>query len=363
MRCWQHVGTIVPETSLYAHETFRFDRDCTDRKVWEDYVTNHPSASNYHRYGWRAVIENSFGHTCHYLAVRDNAGGVVGVLPLVFMRSKLFGYFLVSLPFFNYGGLLCDNQEIGDALLAEARVLRDEFGAEQVELRHTVPWPGDFPTKQHKVCMVLELAGNADAQWQVFNTKLRNQIRKAQKSGFTVAVGGRELLADFYTVFVRNMRDLGTPVYAQKFFAEVLAAFSGDSRIIVVSLEGKPVAAGIIVRFRETLEIPWASAIRDYNSLCPNNLLYWTALQYALEIGCKRFDFGRSTPGEGTYKFKEQWGAKPLQLNWQYLLPSGAAMPELNNKNPKFEMAIRLWQKLPLSLTRVLGPHIVKSIP
>lgn len=330
---------------------------------WDAYVKAHASATNYHLWGWRAVVVNSFGHPCYYLSARDQKGKLVGILPLVHMQSRIFGSFLISVPFFNYGGLLCDRQEVGDALLAEAALLRKELGAEHVELRHVEPWPGDLPTKQHKVSMLLELAEDAEAQWKRFNAKLRNQIRKPEKSGLTAAVGGRELLDDFYTVFVRNMRDLGTPVYSQKLFANVLAAFPEDSRIISVSLEGKPVAAGLITRFRDTVEIPWASSIRDYNSLCPNNLLYWTALRHAIETGCRRFDFGRSTPGEGTYKFKEQWGAKPLQLNWQYLLREGEALPELNNKNPKFELAIRLWQKLPLPITRILGPQIVKNIP
>ncbi len=337
--------------------------DCRDRAAWDAYVRTNSVSVNYHRYAWRDVIEKSFGHPCHYLAAKDSAGAVVGILPLTHMKSALFGNFLVSLPFFNYGGLLCDNEEIGAALLAEAVKVRDELGAAHVELRHTEPWPGELPTKQAKVSMLLDLGNNSELLWKGFNAKLRNQVRKAEKSGCTARVGGLELLADYYTVFVRNMRDLGTPVYGEKFFAEVLSAFSDDSNIIAVYLEGKPVAAGLVVRFRDTVEIPWASSIRDYNTLCPNNLLYWEALQHALRIGCTRFDFGRSTPGEGTFKFKEQWGAKPIQLHWQYLLPYGASLPELNNKNPKFEMAIRLWQKLPLFLTRLLGPHIVKNIP
>ena len=337
--------------------------DCTDRTLWDAYVTNHPTASNYHRYAWREVIENSFGHTCHYLAAKEKAGDIVGVLPLVYMQSMLFGRFLVSLPFFNYGGLLCDNQEIGNVLLSEAAALRGTLGAAHVELRHTEPWPGELPTKQAKVSMLLDLGCDSELLWKGFNAKLRNQVRKAEKSGCTTAVGSLELLADYYTVFVRNMRDLGTPVYGEKFFSEILRVFPEDSRIIAVYLEGKPVAAGLVVRFRDTIEIPWASSIRDYNTLCPNNLLYWTALQHAITIDCSRFDFGRSTPGEGTYKFKEQWGAKPIQLNWQYLLPEGASLPALNNKNPKFEMAIRMWQKLPLPITTLLGPHIVKNIP
>jgi FemAB-related protein (PEP-CTERM system-associated) len=343
--------------------TFAIERDCRDRAAWDAYVQSKPTAVNYHRYAWRDVVESSFGHRCYYLTAKDNCGTIVGILPLVFMQSRLFGRFLVSLPFFNYGGLLCNTQEVGTALLCEAAVLRGELGATHVELRHTEPWSGELPTKQAKVSMLLDLGNDSELLWKGFNAKLRNQVRKAEKSGCTATVGGLELLADYYAVFVRNMRDLGTPVYGEKFFANVLTAFPEESRIIAVYLEGKPVAAGLVVRFRDTVEIPWASSIRDYNTLCPNNLLYWEALQHAVRIGCTRFDFGRSTPGEGTYKFKEQWGAKPLQLSWQYLLPEGASLPELNNKNPKFEMAIRMWQKLPLPLTRLLGPHIVKNIP
>lgn len=353
----------MPKVMYDSYSPFTVVRDCSDRRFWDDYVINNQKSSNYHRYAWRDVVENSFQHPCYYLAAQNSNGRILGVLPLVFVKSRLFGRFLVSQPFFNYGGLLCENQEIGNALLAEADKLRKELGAEHVELRHTNPWAAGLPTKQHKVCMILELAKDIETQWQGFNAKLRNQVRKAEKSGLSTATGGRELLSDFYTVFVRNMRDLGTPVYEQKFFDELLAVFPGDSRIIAVFHEGKPVAAGLILRFRDTLEIPWASSNRDYNHLCPNNLLYWTALQHALKIGCTRFDFGRSTPGEGTYRFKEQWGARALQLNWQYLLESGVALPELNNKNPKYEMAIRIWRRLPLTLTRILGPHIVKSIP
>jgi serine/alanine adding enzyme len=354
---------LVIETQEIAQVVFKIDRDCSDRKSWDLYVENHLLSSAYHRYGWRDVVENSFHHKCFYLTARDNVGNIKGILPLVFMQSRLFGRFLVSLPFFNYGGVLSDNQKIGDALLAEVKNLQKELNAEYTELRHTEQWIGDMPTKQHKVAMTLDLAEDIDTQWRGFNAKLRNQIRKAEKSGLSASVGGIELLADFYTVFVRNMRDLGTPVYSQSFFTEVLKTFPDSTRIIAVYHEGKPAAAGLITWFRETVEIPWASSIREYNPLCPNNLLYWTALQYALKSGFKKFDFGRSTPGEGTYKFKEQWGAKPIQLNWQYLLPEGELLPELNTKNPKFELAIRIWQKLPLSVTRILGPRIVKNIP
>lgn len=337
--------------------------DCTDRLGWDAFVATHPAASNYHRYGWREVIEKSFGHRCRYLIARRNDDAIDGILPLVLMQSRMFGRFLISLPFFNYGGLLCQRQATGDALLAAAVGVRQECGAEYIELRHTAPWSGGLPAKCRKVAMLLDLPQDAEKAWQGFNAKLRNQIRKAEKSGLTATVGGMELVPDFYTVFARNMRDLGTPVYGPEFFTAVMTVFPEHSRIVGVHLKGKPVAAGLISWFRDTMEIPWASSIRAYNPLCPNNLLYWTALQFAISRGCRRFDFGRSTPGEGTYNFKKQWGAKPMQLHWQYLLPEGTAMPELNTKNPRYELAIKFWRKLPLPLTRLLGPQIVKNIP
>ena len=346
-----------------ADATLTIEPDYIDRKAWDSYVGTHPAASNYHQYGWRDVIEGSFGHRCRYLVARNNGGGIEGILPLVLMQSRMFGRFLVSLPFFNYGGVLCDRQETGDALLAEAMKVQQEFGAEYTELRHTAQWSGPLATKRQKVAMILDLAQDAETAWQGFNAKLRNQIRKAEKSGLTITVGGKELLADFYTVFARNMRDLGTPVYSSKFFTEIVTVFPDHTRIIAVHLQGKPVAAGLISWVRDTMEIPWASSIREYNPLCPNNLLYWTALQFAMSRGCRRFDFGRSTPGEGTFNFKKQWGARPVQLHWQYLLPEGTAMPELNTKNPKYDLAIKVWQKLPLPVTRLLGPQIVKNIP
>lgn len=354
---------LVDKSQFVTNPTLTIEYDCHDRKGWDTYVQAHLSSSNYHQYGWRDVIENSFNHRCFYMTARNHTGIIVGILPLVFMQSKVFGRFLISLPFFNYGGLLCNRQEIGDAMLAKAIDLQKEQRSEYIELRHSNQWTGDMPTKQHKVAMVLDLAKDREAQWHGFNAKLRNQIRKAEKSGLSATLGSNELLTAFYTVFVRNMRDLGTPVYGQSFFASALNAFPDNTRIISVYLKEKPVASGLISWFRNTVEIPWASSIRDFNSLCPNNLLYWTALQFALEKGAKQFDFGRSTPGEGTFRFKEQWGASPRQLHWQYLLSEKSSLPELNVKNPKYNMAIRVWKKLPLRITRILGPHIIRSIP
>lgn len=334
-----------------------------EQKTWDAFVSRHPSATQYHLYAWRRIIEESFGHSCYFLAAELENGEWQGILPLIHMKSLLFGNFLVSVPFVNYGGLLCDSKDAENALIKEAEAVRRSCDASHVELRH-VGWEvAGLPTRRHKVTMVLPLAVDQESQWKGFNAKLRNQVRKAEKSGLEPVTGHLELLDGFYDVFVRNMRDLGTPVYGKCFFRNVLETFPDSSRIIAVRFQGRIIAAGIACWFRDTIEIPWASSIADYKSLCPNNMLYWEAIKFAIGAGFEKFDFGRSTPNEGTFNFKKQWGALPVPLCWQYLLEDGKALPELNPHNPKYEMAIKIWRKLPLSLTRQLGPHIVRSIP
>ena len=330
-----------------------------DQVEWDQYATAHPEAAGYHEWAWRSVFTEAFGHQPIYLIARD-AGRVTGVLPLVFMNSFLFGRALISLPFLNYGGILADSDGAADALLGFATDLARDRGCRHVELRHKARRFQSLPCRQHKVTMLLPLAAGL---WERLDKKVRNQIRKAQKSGLVAHAGQAELIDDFYTVFSRNMRDLGTPVYAPGLFEQVLKTFPGRAMLHIVRLNDKPVAAGLTFRTRTTVEIPWASSIRDYNSLCPNHLLYWSVLESAIASGCQQMDFGRSTPDEGTYKFKEQWGAQPVPLHWEYQLLAGDALPNASPTNSKFKLMIAVWKRLPLGLATKVGPHIVRAIP
>jgi FemAB-related protein (PEP-CTERM system-associated) len=330
-----------------------------DAADWDRFVTAHPGAAGYHEWAWRGVFARAFGHESIYLVARDGAR-IVGVLPLVFIYSLIFGRSMTSLPFPNYGGVIADSLETAQALSSAAASLARERRCSHVELRHVQRQFPQLPCKQHKVTMKLRLEPGI---WDRLDRKVRNQIRKAQKSALTTEVGGVELLDEFYAVFARNMRDLGTPVYDRRLFEEVLRAFPERARIHVVRLNGVAVASGIAYRTRATVEVPWASSIREHNHLCPNHLLYWSVIDRAIVEGMRELDFGRSTPNEGTYKFKEQWGAEPVALHWEYQLLKGGALPNASPTNPKFELAIRLWKKLPLSIATRVGPSIVRAIP
>jgi serine/alanine adding enzyme len=330
---------------------------------WDAYVGSHADAAVYHLAAFRAFIESATGHVAHYTEVRD-AGRLAGVLPLVELKSRLFGHYFVSLPYFNHCGLLADNDAAREALADAAAQSVRSAGAAHVELRHLGPASSiAWAEKTTKDEMILALPATADILMASFRSKLRSQIRRPQKEGVTAHIGGAELLDQFYHVFARNMRDLGTPVYGRSFFAELFTRFAARLSITLCELRGAPVAAGMLIGWRDTIEIPWASSLREYNHVSPNMLLYWASLQHAIERGYRRFDFGRSTRGAGTWKFKEQWGARPTPLHWYYFMRRGDALPELNPDNAKYRLAINVWRRLPLAVTNCVGPYLVKNLP
>ena len=333
----------------------------SDERAWTAYVQSHTESTGYHEWAWRTVLERAFGYQSIYFAAwRGNH--IVGVLPTVFMDSWLFGRALISLPYLNYAGVLADDATAARGLFQQAIESARDRRCRHVELRHVKQRFADYPSKQHKVTMLLPLR-KPSALWDGFDRKVRNQVRKAQKSGLLYESGGIEQLDRFYEVFSRNMRDLGTPVYSRKFFEEILRAFPERTRVHVVAHQGAPVAAGLTFETRGTVEIPWASSVREFNHLCTNHLLYWSILEWAATRGCATFDFGRSTPNEGTYKFKEQWGAQAVPLCWEYGLIDGAIVPNTSPANPKFRLAVSLWKKLPVPIANRVGPMIVRAIP
>lgn len=333
-----------------------------DEPAWDAYVHANPHALGYHRIAWRRIIEQAFGHPTHYL-MAESGGRVTGVLPAVRLKSALFGDFLVSLPFVNYGGACADDDAVVRELMDALARLGRELGVDHVEVRTETATDYGLRARSAKVSMRKRLPPTADALWKSFPSKLRSQIKRAQQEAMTVRIGREEELDAFYEVFSINMKDLGTPVYSRRLFASVLENLPDASWICTVRLGNTPVAAGFLVGYREMIEIPWASSLRRYNRLSPNMLLYWSVLQFAAERGYGVFDFGRSSPDSGTYKFKAQWGAEPVPLYWHYWVHGDGPLPELNPQNPKYQLAVRVWQQLPLGLTRLIGPSIVKHLP
>jgi FemAB-related protein (PEP-CTERM system-associated) len=360
----------------------------SDRLNWDNFVRNHPSANLYQLSDWIDVLSKAYSHKGYYLIAQDDScqngskNSIAGILPLVHMKHFLFGNSLISMPFFDMGGAIAVSAEAERALLGAAYDIGASLGADNIEIRSTrfmttsfesSPAHGkqnrtgsrDRPgslTKSHKVRMLLELPASSGDLMNSFKSKLRSQIRLPIKEGLTSKVGGVELLEDFYRVFLVNMRDLGSPVHSKGLIKAVMEIFAEKARLAVVYHGGQPLAGGLVIGFGDTIENPWASSLRKYAKLSPNMLLYWTMLEFACDNGYRWFDFGRSTPDEGTYRFKQQWGAVPKPLFWQYIGVNKAVSDSGADEKSRFDKAVRYWQKLPLAATRILGPVIRRHI-
>ena len=330
-------------------------------KAWNQYVESNPVTSIYYRAEWKDLLGKTFGHQCcfFYASYDDD---IVGVLPLVRLKSRLFGDFMVSMPYFNSGGAIANTLSIENKLIQAANSQAEQLGIEHIEYRDDIS-RDDFPSKTEKVNMILPLPDSHEILWNTFTSKLRSQVKRSQLDESRVSFGQVELLDDFYTVFARNMRDLGTPVYGKSFFRNILKKFPEHSKIIVIHMNNRPVAAGFLMGYKDNLEIPWASTIKDVNHLSINMHLYWEVLKFAIDKQYHYFDFGRSSLNSGTFRFKQQWGAMPKQLYWHYWLPENAELPSLNPNNPKYTLAINIWKRLPVFITKILGPFIVRNIP
>lgn len=330
---------------------------------WNAYVDAHPQGRVYQRIEWKDITELAFGKkSLHRIVISD--GEIQGILPVIHFHTFLVGRQLISLPYVNYGGPLWSNDQAKKLILNEIERLRQETQSDAFEIRYDREDAFPFPVKISKVTFLLDLPDNPDILWKEFKAKLRSQIRRPMKEKMFAQSGGLELLDDFYYVFCRNMRHLGTPVYSKKIFKTILQKLPEHAFLtIVYSKEKKPVAGAFLLGYKNTLEIPWASSLRKYNRFSPNMLLYWEVLKAAIEKAYQVFDFGRGTKEGGTYRFKKQWGGREVQLYWYYALAPGETLPEVNKENPKFALAIKVWQKLPLWFTNAIGPKLVVQLP
>lgn len=348
----------------------------SEKEAWNTYVSGYECGSLYGMAEWGDVIRDVYGHdSIRLVAIAEGAGGreIVGVLPLVAMRSRIFGNRLVSMPYLDMGGVVADTPEVEKALIAKALEVGGQIRAKRIEVRQVSALSGlegldrvrlgqgDIPffVFREKERMLLTLPSTAGALWASFKSKLRSQIRRAMKEGLTVHIGESELVDAFYTVFAENMRDLGSPVHAKALFSGVMKAFKGRAKIVVIQKGEITVSASLMCAHGDTLQNPWASSLRRYGHFSSNMLLYWSMLEYACENKCTTFDFGRSTPGEGTYRFKRQWGAEPHSLHWYQFIPEGATDADRKGDDKaRFGKSIKYWQKMPVPLTTLIGPMV-----
>jgi serine/alanine adding enzyme len=333
----------------------------TDAPDWSGPLAARPETTLFHDPRWGQVMAAAYGSRPRYLAA-VRGGKTVGLLPLVGQRSLFFGSHLASLPYFDAAGLVADDVAAADALIIAARAEMTSLAARWVEIRQETPIAGLPTVRTDKVTLRLLLPADPEVLWKKLNAKVRNQVRKAQSEGQKTVLGGAELLDEFHALYVRTMRDLGSPPHSRRFFSLIADRFAAVVRIHVVRAGDRPMAASLTLSDAHAVRVPWAASDWRFRQSCANMLLYWSMLEEACRRAAPAFDFGRSTRDSGTYRFKTQWGAEEVPLYWHYLLPDGGEAPELRPDNPKFRLATAVWRRLPLAVVRVVGPRLIAGL-
>jgi len=332
--------------------------------AWDEYLAGWGYDGFHLHSEWANVFRIAFRHQPWFLWA-EQAGRIVGVLPLMHIHGPLFGSFLASQPYLNTGGVLANHSTVAVKLVDRAVRLAEQLDVKHLELRQEqrIEHPSLNSTNTEKVHMRMTLPATVDALWNGLKSKLRSQVRKPlSDASMTVEFGRMEQLDSFYDIFCCNMRDLGTPPFSRELFRQMLVGFGDRAEICTVQKDGQPVASGFLLHGPEVTLIPSASSLREYNHTACNMLMYWHCLKRSVELGQKAFDFGRSSHDSGTYKFKQQWGAEEYPAVWQYCLRRGT-VGDVRPSSGKYDRMIAIWQKLPVWVTRLIGPEIVRGIP
>ena len=315
-----------------------------DKESWDTYVIAHADATFYHQYDWRTAITQNYSLVTHYLLAED-AERIVGILPLAEIRPFTGRRVLISLPFANYGGVLADSAEAATCLLDKAETLVNSRKLAYLEMKQNQPLdhPG-LKDKLHYFSLVLALSDDPEIVWkEKLNTKVRNQVRKAQKSGLSCDAGS-QYMQDFIAVYQKNMRDLGTPTHKRCWYETLARLFPGNVEFVVVTHAGSIIAAALLLRFKKTLIFHSAASNKKHLHLCPNNMVYWKSIELACLQGYERLDFGRSRENSGTFHFKRQWGAEPEQTYYQYFLMWTPTMQSMPRQLPYGSVSPCRWQ-------------------
>ena len=330
-----------------------------EKEIWDGYVNQHSEATFFHLYGWKQALSKSFRHKCYYLyAYRGEK--IVGVLPLGHIKSLLFGNALISTPFAVYGGVLSDNNEIKQLLTDEACRLAEELKVDHLEIRNTEQQYPDWPNKELYVYFKKELSDNDEDNLKAIPRKQRAMVRKGIKEGLEYDISKN--IDNFYQAYSESVRNLGTPVFAKKFFTSLIDVFDDQVDVLTVTKENHLVASVLSFYYKNEVLPYYGGGTSAARALKGNDFMYWALMQHSVKQGMTSFDYGRSKEGTGSYSFKKNWGFEPKPLFYEFYLVKAKSIPDINPLNPKYQRFISIWQKLPLKLSQMLGPILSRDL-
>jgi len=329
---------------------------------WNNYVSRATAGSFFHLVDWKTMLERSFGYQPHYMYVEDN-GVIRGVLPLFLVKNIFLRKTLCSVPFGVYGGVVADSPEAEVLLIQDAVERARQVKAAHIEFRHQHHNACTFPAKDLYVIFQKEIFEDDEKNMSAIPRKQRRMIRQGIKFGLQSKVGGMEDLESFHHIYTTSLRNLGTPAFPVRWFRHLLEGFGEQCRILSVWYQERMVGAVMTFFFKEQVMPYYGGSLPEFWRNSVNDFMYWELMRYGAKGGYKVFDFGRSKKGTGSYEFKRHWGVEPVALPYQYYLPKGGELPNLSPTNPKFQLGIGAWKRLPLPVANFIGPKIIRFFP
>jgi|SRR5579871_366185 len=333
-----------------------------EEPLWDAFVDAHPQGSPFHLLAWKKTLEGAFGYQPEYVVAIDS-GKLRGVLPLFLIRNPIMGRVLLSSPFAMYGGILADSAETLAAISAHVAHLAKRFDVQYLELRNRFPEQcTGFDRIERYVDFVQPTTITGEEQLlEALPKKTRNMVRKTMKHAYSSRI--TQDLGAFYRLMTHSYRRLGTPIFPRSYFAGLLRNFGPIADLREILLDGKVAAASINFLYHGEMHTFYAASDQNLLHAAPNNYMYFDYLLWAARNGFPRFDFGRSKLDTGTYEFKRHWLTEMSELPYEILLVKRKDLPNFSPKNPKFELALKIWQRMPLVVTRLLGPRLIRLFP
>lgn len=332
--------------------------DLSSYVIWDEYVNRHSEGTFFHLSGWKTALEQAFGHTGHFLLAEEN-GVIKGVLPLVHIKSLVFGNSLISTPFCVNGGVLASDDDARAALDQAAIALAQRLQVGYLEMRYEKPVHEEWLSKSDLyVVFKKELDPDPEKNMQSIPRKQRAMVRKGIDAGLQSAWDDNvDRLFDAYS---QSVHALGTPVFSKRYFQILKQVFGDACSVLTITKDEQLVGSVMSFYFRDQVLPYYGGGTAAARECKGNDFMYWELMRSSCEQGIKVFDYGRSKVGTGAYSFKKNWGFEPQPLHYEYYLVKDTALPNISPTNPKYAMFIQAWKKMPLWMTRLIGPHIVK---
>lgn len=341
-----------------------------NRDRWADLARRCRISSPYQDPRFLELIETVYPKlTVHRLACDTSRGDTAWLLPLVEIRPLgRFKPMLISLPFGNYGGFMFPTggeHLVAKDMLSPLEAFFRRHPAFALEIR-SIPHPGEgFQINESFKRFEVVFPDSLEVLWKkVVSGNVRTSVRKADHLGVRVEFHHKDGLRVFQRLHERHARRHGTPEHHADWYPALMRLFGRDAEVVLASHKGRYIAAVMLLYGPDTAVLHAAVADPDHQKIPATEKLIWAVFEKLVgEKKLTSFDFGRTRPDKGKLFFKRKWGGRETPIYYAYWMKPGESVPCILPENPAFDLPMRIWRRMPMPLTRWIGPHLRVRIP